>query len=270
MREPGCIARQLPPTNPLQERIAEEPSLRPARGVSEGLSRMRCKSHVRFLGGGETAMSPRYPTLALRAGSAILVAPGRSRVVPGPGRPVGRTRSARPADRPHAAPAAEGEGDRPVRVRRPRRGLRGGGIRRGSNATSGGRHLPLMESELTGEPVELAATIPTVADGKAAVLHLAYLDPGRPHRPAGSREMAARAPGTPPSAPVRPRHRRSRSHWPARRPPRRGGLQLLPEAKCSACHHRSGAGAGRRGLCSVSWPTAIRPRSTAISPSPAP
>ena len=35
---------------------------RPARGVSEGLSRMRRKSQVRFLGGGEAAMSPCYPT----------------------------------------------------------------------------------------------------------------------------------------------------------------------------------------------------------------
>jgi len=35
---------------------------RPARGVEEGLSRMRGNSHVRFLGGGGTAMPPRYPT----------------------------------------------------------------------------------------------------------------------------------------------------------------------------------------------------------------
>jgi hypothetical protein len=32
------------------------------RGVREGLSRMRCKAHVRFLGEGVRATSPPYPT----------------------------------------------------------------------------------------------------------------------------------------------------------------------------------------------------------------
>jgi hypothetical protein len=35
---------------------------RPARGVREGLSRMRCKAHGRFLGEGVRATSPPYPT----------------------------------------------------------------------------------------------------------------------------------------------------------------------------------------------------------------
>src|SRR5204863_3568757 len=37
-----------------------EESPRPARGVGEGLSRMTGNRHVRFSGGGETAMSPCY------------------------------------------------------------------------------------------------------------------------------------------------------------------------------------------------------------------
>ena len=137
-----------------------------------------------------------------------------------------------------------------------------------SNATSGGRHRAEWELESTGEPVELAATVPTVADGKAAALHASYRTAGDPaDRPVPGKWQLV--PWTPPTAPASA----ATSPIPfslAGGDARRGEAVFNgAEAKCSACHQVGGKG-GQTGPASMSWPTGIRPRSTAISPSPAP
>jgi hypothetical protein len=59
--QPGVAPRQLPPADP-QPRVWHGIRPRLARGVREGLSCVRRKTHVQFLGEGALATAPPYPT----------------------------------------------------------------------------------------------------------------------------------------------------------------------------------------------------------------